>query len=86
MKILIIYENVPENTNFYVLDVEPADWKWIQKTHRWYVNMSDVPPYAEKACNRLSEYLAGKPKTEITAGQPLSLAGIEFAVHTGFLL
>lgn len=90
MKILLIYEAVPDNSYIYVLDdVSAEDWKWMKLTHGRYVN-SEMPEAAEKACVKLSEYLVGKTRGEASdnAGKPLPLSavGFDYFVHTGLLL
>lgn len=94
MKILMVYEMVPETAYTYVLDgVSPEDWEWMKLTHGRYVNghMSDVET---EACDRLSTYLEGKQRTLIADGtetvdsSPVMLRGenFDYFIHTGFIL
>lgn len=88
MKVLIIYENIPETTDLYLEEVTDKEWKWLQKTHGCYLNY-DMPKANEKACTRLSEWLMTKTKIEIKVGAPLDdvMLGnkkIDAVIHTGF--
>lgn len=88
MKILMVYEAIPEHSYVYVLDsVSADDWKWMQLTHGKYVG-TDMDKRASEACEKLSVYLQGKARTSASEVGPLLLRseGFDYFVHTGFLL
>jgi len=88
MKILIIYEFVPERTSLYLVNVSLEEWEWIQKTHLYYENMrfDETEAENEEACRYLDEWLQNHQPLEPVKGQPVPLEGIEAVVLTGFLL
>lgn len=81
--IIIVYENVPEQTDLYLLEVEDKDFTWMQKCHGHYLN-TELTAGAEAACSRLSQYLVGKEKCE--SKKYLSLKGYDALIVTGFIL
>lgn len=86
MKVLIIYENIPESTDLYLEEVSDKEWKWLQLTHGCYINYG-MPKANQKACNKLNEWLMKKTKIEIKVGKPLELEvimPIAYIIHTGF--
>lgn len=88
MKVLIIYENIPESTDIYALEVSLKEWAWMQKCHGCYVNY-DMTDGQAKACNKLSKYLESKQDCMVFGGEapkggPLPIAGFDFVIHTGF--
>lgn len=85
MKVLIIYEHVPEKTTFYSVEVDAQDWAWMKLTHGNFVN-NDMPEEAEDACNKLSDWLTGKKPMD--APEPILMRGegYDYVLHTGFLM
>ena len=50
MKILIVYENIPESTDIYSIDnLSDEDWQWMKLTHGYYINKHHPPIKAEVA-------------------------------------
>jgi hypothetical protein len=88
MKILLIYEQVPESTDTYLLDVTPEDWAWIRLTHGCFINSTEMPSESEEACQLLMSFLEGKEKLPQESGRPLLLRSenVDYFVHTGFIL
>jgi len=89
MKVLIVYEMVPERTDVFLVDVTRSDYEWMQKCHNHFLNDTRVPKDNEKACMKLSEWLTDKPKAideKTVGGKPLDISGYEKFILTGFLL
>jgi hypothetical protein len=82
MKVIIIYENVPESNDVYIEEVTKDEWKWMQKTHLRYVNTDSE----KKVCHKLSKWLVGKQKIASKEGKPISAKGIDHVIVTGFSL
>ena len=83
MKILIVYEEVPETTKFYTVEVTDSEWEWMRLTHGYYVN-AKAPKKNEAACLKLMNWL--EDETPLTFDTPIGVAGIEYVLHTGFIL
>lgn len=88
MKILIVYENIPESTDIYSIDnLSDEDWQWMKLTHGYYINF-DMPDENQAACEKLSEFLEGRGKLFSTednkAPQPINALGYDYIIHTGF--
>lgn len=89
MKILMLYENIPDSTYIYILDnVSPDDWKWLQLAHGKYINEPGMEANTQAACDKLSIYLENKEKLAPSQISPLLLrdAGFDYFIHTGFIL
>jgi hypothetical protein len=80
-KVLIVYENIPESTDLYLLNVSEDDLKWMSKCHRHFINF-EMPEDAEKACQKLSDYLEGKQK--LNDNGPVDLKDCDLLIVTGF--
>lgn len=85
MRVLIVYENVPESTDFFLVEPTPKEWEWMQKTHGWYVN-SDIPKENDKACQKLSNYLQNCEKLTVAAPFDVAALKIDFVIQTGFVM
>lgn len=81
-KVLLIYELIPESTEVYILEVSDADLKWMALCHGHYVNF-EMGSRAQKACDRLSDFLVSQKAVPIRAGHPISLIGFDVMIHTG---
>lgn len=77
MKVLVIYELVPEEIKAYVVEGEDAEL--AINCHRKYLNSDDIPELEE-----LSLVLEGKE--ELDSSSPLSAEGYDSVVFTGFIL
>jgi hypothetical protein len=89
MKILIVYDNIPENTDLYLVDVLPEEWDWIRKCEGNYVNGSRNEPEVNALCGRLNDWLVNQEKILTQqSGEPYSLTGVsvDYVLRTGFLL
>lgn len=82
-KVLVIYENVPESTDVFILDVPAEDLKWMAKCHRQFVN-NELTAAQEKACDRMSKYLL-KHKPVDDKG-PINITGFDLCIITGFIV
>jgi hypothetical protein len=58
VKILIVYEYVPESTKYYSVEVAANEWEWMRQTHGHFVNCT-TDKAALAACNQLSTWLEG---------------------------
>lgn len=85
MKILLVYELVPETTKFYTLEVSDADWEWMKTTHGHCLNC-EMPDDIADACIKLSEYLEPLKPMELEGPITLLGKGFDYMLHTGFLL
>lgn len=83
MKVLIIYEEIPESTKFFDADVAADEWKWMRLTHGNFIN-TDMTKKQEDACQKLSVWLENRPPFD--AKVPISASGFEYVLHTGFVL
>lgn len=61
-KVLVIYENVPETTNLYLLDVEEDTFNIMKLCHGHYINGNDENEEIHRAINILSLMLG--PRTD----------------------
>jgi hypothetical protein len=82
MKVLVIYELVPEETKVYLLDVEGKDLAKVKKAHGVYANNVGN----DKPAVWLSEFLEGKPELKVEKGKPFDATEVELVVHSGFIL
>lgn len=80
--ILVIYENVPESTYFFLLKVNNEDAKKIEACAGVFINSSDG--WEETPAEWLSEFLKNKKKFD--GKEPFSVSVETMIVHTGFLL
>lgn len=99
MEILLIYENVPDETLVFLIPNAPD---WVEKAHNIYINASDCPEEGERydAAMRLSDAVSSKPeycnnpndewacafrKHLVTAKKPIVTKGPVKVVRCGFL-
>jgi hypothetical protein len=87
MKILIVYEEIPERTKTYTVDVTAHEWGWLKQTHGYYLNQADLPARVQTALEKLSVWLEDKPSSDV-ANEPIDVHDQGFAkvVVTGILL
>jgi len=85
MKVLVVYENVPESTDFYSMEVNDGELKKLRLCHGYYIN-GEMPPASEKACNWLSTFLEGKENIKLAGGVPVNIQDHDLLIHTGFLM
>lgn len=90
MKILIVYEEIPESTKVYSEDVTAEEWAWMKLTHGNYVNADADSEEAEEACTKLSDWLVDKKPASDSGEQsePILLRGVgyDYVIVTGFIL
>lgn len=93
MKILIIYEEVPESTKLFLLDVSEQEYEWIKLCHGHYVNTVDLDKPKNKdakhACLELSNLLTKHTPLVTNSSKPVAganLDGLSAVIQTGFLL
>lgn len=82
MKVLIVYENIPESSDIYIVDVAVEDWQWMKLTHGNYVN-ADMSEEEDAACQKLSTLLEDKKKYHLK--EPVPTDGIAYVLLTGFI-
>jgi hypothetical protein len=85
MKILIIYEEIPDDTKFYCLDVTDEEWQWIRLTHSYFVNIA-MPAENQKACDKLSDFLSDRKDNTFSSPIDVRTLGCMYIVHTGFVM
>lgn len=89
MKILMIYEEIPESSYIYILDdVSDDDWKWMQLTNGRYDNSTGLTKKESAALAKLSIYLQDKERKVPSDVGPLLLrdAKFDYFIHTGFMM
>ena len=86
MRVLVIYEEVPEDTKTYVLDVTDDEWHSIERAHGMYINTEDCNGAELAACQTLSEMLVGEE--ELPKNTPISvrLLCLDKILISGFVL
>lgn len=86
MKIVIVYEEIPNETKIYVEEVGAKEWGRIQLTHGQYLNATTDNLDVLDACVWLSAWL--ESKTPVNRQEPLILrgGGFDYLVVTGSLL
>lgn len=86
MKVLIIYEEIPESTKLYLVDVAPSEWAWMRLAHDQYINTvaTDNDENAHAACMKLSTWLEDKKPLRLVA--PLRDLSVDYVLVTGFVL
>ncbi len=84
MKVLVVYEMVPEETKFYIVEADAVDLEWMKATHGYFVNQADIPPAIAKALDKMSAFL--ETVESLSAELPITLNGVDLLIHTGFLL
>ena len=88
VKILIVYELIPDETRTYLCDVSDEDWRWIKLTQNNLINstaLEEQPPAIREACLKLDHWLNSQKALDLSKG-PISLVGVEFFVHSGIIL
>ena len=87
LKVMIVYENIPESTLIYVLDVSREDWEWIQRTHLLYVNGSAMTKEQTEDCMKLYDFLQGKESySSNVAYDVIESPNVDKVIQTGFVL
>lgn len=88
MKILIIWECVPEFTDFYILDADSDTLELVKHCHNSFVNQADLPAGVDVALNELSELLSKQTPVHSSSSkdEPFCLEGKFIVIHTGQLL
>lgn len=82
MKVLVIYELIPEDTKMYVVEAEGEELEKIKAAHGVYVNIDED----DEPASWLNEYLDGRPEVEISPGHPILADFFDLVVHSGFHL
>jgi hypothetical protein len=83
MKVLLVWEEVPETTNFFLLEGDLADL--AMQAHNCFIN-TDTDP--NDAADRLNRALGERKITPINVDQPIAIKdlGIDHVVLAGFVL
>lgn len=96
MKIAIVWESIPEDTDIYIVEVTADEWEWMKKTHLLFVNAGNEAP----ECMRLSLWLDEKKKDRKPVqstndswqkknkgkADPVDMEGISHLLVTGFMM
>lgn len=80
MKVLLVWQEIPERTTFFILEGEVAELA-IQ-AHGCFVNMVDGDP--DGAADALNAALDGKENAD--DAKPIDLDGISQLVTSGFMM
>lgn len=83
MKVLLVWEEVPEFTKFYLLEGDLADL--AMRAHNHFVN-TDTDP--DDAADRLSQAMGEQKIKPLESENPIALAGlhVDHVVLAGFVL
>lgn len=82
MKVMIIFEYIPEDTKIYLLDLDGKDLEMAKKAHGVYVNVSKN----DKVAVKLDDFLQNKEPLKIKTGKPFNIEGVELVIHSGFMI
>ena len=88
MKVLVVYENIPESTDFYLLEVSESDWVWMRKCHGRFMNV-EGSENIQSELNKLYRRLEKETKLDYYHAEPFDLGKLGLPVqllHTGWLL
>lgn len=87
VKVLVIYENVPEDTVFYVLELfEEEEILRIRSCHGRHIGSVEGSEY-EAEMSWLSSVLPSAQRVDVVPGEPLVLPeGVSMVVLTGLFL
>lgn len=86
MKILLVWENIPEETRVYVLDVSEEELPKIASCHGRYGGQVGNTQEYDDAISALSDRLRSMKQWLILPGIPLGLGDVDYFVHTGWLM
>lgn len=101
MRVLVVYEQIPESTTFAIVDVTKKQWSEIKAAHGVMVNVGDYTDEQYKANQRISDAFASNEddcenkdyacvwKDEaitLELGQPIHAVGIKRVIVSGFML
>ena len=86
MKILVIWEVIPEEVKYYVNEcVGVAEWAWLRFCHGHFLG-EEVSQDVQVALDRLNEALETPAWFEIAGDRPFYGPDWTYIVHTGVLL
>jgi hypothetical protein len=85
-KVVVVYENVPESTDIYILEVTKSELEWMAQCHGHFANATDTSEAIEADIDRLFLYLAKCKKETFSAGEPVRIHGDAYLIHTGCLM
>ena len=85
MKILIVYQEIPESVQVFSEEVKPEEWKWMWLTHM-NLNNTVLPKKIQKAYDQLSVWL--EDKKPISCEDPFLLRGesYDYCLLTGWVM
>ncbi len=72
MKVLVVYQNIPESTNLHIIDAEGRDLEILKNCHGCFVNSGELSEEQEAATSALNFYLS-----------PLEYIDADFAESVG---
>lgn len=81
MKVLLVWQEIPEHTRFFMLEGDKADL--AIKAHGCFANMVDGDP--DEAADALNVALEGIEPLDDAAG-PIDAAGVTKVVTAGFMM
>lgn len=84
MKVLVIYEHIPEDTMIYLIEEEEKET--LEKIKSAYNQYANVCGFNEDGAIWLNEYLGDKKVIELKEGEPIDTSDVDFVVHSGWML
>jgi len=82
MRVMIVFEVIPESTSIYLLDLDGKDLKKVKKAHGVYVNISQN----DKPAIWLDKFLDDKNSLKKEKGEPFDITDVKLLIHSGFKL
>lgn len=62
MKVLVIYEVIPEESNLYLVDMTQEEYEFFKQTHEYIVNVDDYDEDITAVNTVISNAICGKPE------------------------
>ena len=91
--VLVVYQEIPENTYVYKLEVDQEDLDRLRLCQGHYINATDMDLNEQEATQWLNEHLAANQDKIIfgdvkkdNANAQIDLQGVDHLIVTGFML
>ena len=87
MKILILWELVPEDTEAYIVNVTDTDTlEKLKRCHGQYINGNDMDEGLSDWLSKWMQTIKSEKITLSPGSDPVSIADCELMILTGFIL
>jgi hypothetical protein len=83
MRILVIWEEIPEATKFYIIDID--DQKTIDKIKKAHNQIINVTKKDDDAL-WLGEFLDSRDQITLIEGKPINIDSVELLIYSGICL